>query len=128
MRPLLPLTLLALFGASGCAVRASYFVIDAERKFQTAVEAGGDERAVYETTLAREYLWKAKEEINSSDYGAVEQLCKKSIAWSAEAYEKSADDGPNLDKNDEFVPEEKPEEEKKPGDDNTLDDIDLDDL
>ena len=121
------LLLLVLF-LSGCAARASYYVFDAERKFQAAVDAGGDERAVYETTLAREYLWKAKEEVNSSDYGAAEQLCKKSIAWSAEAYEKSADDGPNLDKNDEFVPEIKPEEVKKPETENTLDDIDLDDL
>ncbi|MDP2306899.1 MAG: DUF4398 domain-containing protein [Pseudomonadota bacterium] len=129
MRLLLLLSLLPLsLSASGCALRASYFVLDAERKFQGAVEAGGDERAVYETTLAREYLWKAKEEVNSSDYGAVEQLCKKSVAWSAEAYEKSADVGPDLEKSDEFVPETKPEEEKKPEGENTLDDIDLDDL
>jgi hypothetical protein len=121
------LLLLALF-LSGCAARASYFVFDAQRDYEAAVNAGGEERAVYETTLAREYLWKAKEEVNSSDYGAAEQLCKKSMAWSAEAYEKSADDGPNLDKTDEFVPETKPEEVKKPETPNTLDDIDLDDL
>lgn len=121
------LLLLALF-SSGCAARASYYVFDAERKFQDAVDAGAEERAVYEATLAREYLWKAKEEINSSDYGAAEQLCKKSIAWSAEAYEKSADDGPNLEKNDEFVPEEKPEEVEEPEPENDLDKIDLDDL
>lgn len=125
---LLPLLLPLSLALSGCAVRASYLVLDAERKFQSAVTAGGDERAVYETTLARAYLWKAKEEINSSDYGAVEQLCKKSIAWSAEAYEKSADDGPDLEKNDEFVPETKPEVETRPKGDDTLDDIDLDDL
>ncbi|MDP2314224.1 MAG: DUF4398 domain-containing protein [Pseudomonadota bacterium] len=124
MRLLLLLPLLS----TGCAARAGYLVLDAERKFQSAVEAGGDERAVYETTLAREYLWKAKEEVNSSDYGAAEQLCKKSVAWSAEAYEKAADDGPNLEKNDEFVPETKPEEVKAPEGENTLDDIDLDDL
>lgn len=123
------LLLLSTLLATGCtAARASYFVIDAERKFQTAVEAGGEERAVYETTLAREYLWKAKEEVNSSDFGAAEQLCKKSIAWSAEAYEKAADDGPDLDKSDEFVPETKPEEVRTPAGENTLDDIDLDDL
>ena len=121
------LLLLALF-LSGCAARASYFVFDAQRDYEAAVNAGGEERAVYETTLAREYLWKAKEEVNSSDYGAAEQVCKKSMAWSAEAYEKSADDGPNLDKTDEFVPETKPEEVKKPETPNTLDDIDLDDL
>ena len=121
MRPQILLALLL----TGCAARASYYVVDAERKFQAALDAGGEERAVYETTLAREYLWKAKEEVNSSDYGAAEQLCKKSIAWSLEAYEKSADDGPDLEKTDEFVPEEKKEKEKQEID-NTQ--IDLDDL
>ncbi|MFN7143847.1 MAG: hypothetical protein ACK4YP_08740 [Myxococcota bacterium] len=120
--------LLALAGASGCtAARASYFVLDAERKFESAVAVGADDRAVYEITLAREYLWKAKEEVNSSDYGAAEQLCKKSIAWSAEAYEKSADMGPDMKDADEFVPETKPET-PPPSKDETPIDIDLDDL
>jgi hypothetical protein len=111
---------------TGCtAARASYFLLDAERKYQSAVEQGATERAPYEITLAHEYLWKAKEETNYSDYGAAEQLCKKSIAWSASAYEKTAD-GPDLKNSDEFVPEikeEKPVEEHK-----DEPKIDLDDL
>ncbi len=114
--------------ASGCtAARASYYLLDAERKFETAVAAGAEERAVYEITLAREYLWKAKEEVNSSDYGAAEQLSKKSVVWSAEAFEKSSDVGYDVKDADQFVPESKPEKPPEPKDDTPID-IDLDDL
>jgi hypothetical protein len=114
--------------ASGCtAARASYFVLDAERKLQTAVEAGAEERAVYEFTLAREYLWKAREEVNSSDFGAAEQLCKKSVTWSAQALELSEDRGADVKNADEFVPETRPEEPAEPKDETRID-IDLDDL
>lgn len=114
--------------ASGCtAARASYFVLDAERKFQTAVEAGAEERAVYEITLAREYLWKAKEEVNSSDFGAAEQLCKKSVTWSNQALELSEDRGADVKNADEFVPENRPEVPEEPKDETPID-IDLDDL
>ena len=112
---------------SGCAARAAFFVLNAERKLQSAEGVEAPERAVYEYTLAREYLWKAKEEVNFSDYGAAEQLCKKSMAWSAEAYEKSADYGPDMENADEFVPEVKPEAPPEPKDDTPID-IDLDDL
>lgn len=123
MRPLLLLALLS----TGCAARASYVLFDAERKLEAAAAIGADERAVYEYTLAREYLWKAKEEINSSDYGAAEQLCKKSVAWSAEAYEKSEDRGADVKNADEFVPELKPEKPAEPKDETPID-IDLDDF
>jgi hypothetical protein len=112
---------------SGCAARAAFFVLNAERKLAAAEEAEAADRAVYEYTLAREYLWKAKEEVNFSDYGAAEQLCKKSMAWSTEAYEKSADFGPDMENADEFVPEVKPEIPPEPKDETPID-IDLDDL
>ncbi len=122
-RSLFPL----LFLLSGCtAVRASYFLVDAERKYQSAVNEGADERAPYEITMARELLWKAREETNNSDYGAAEQLCKKSVTFSASAYERSVD-GPDLQNTEDFVPElreEKPVEERN----EALDDINLDDL
>lgn len=122
------LATLALGVLSGCtAGRASYLVLDAQRTYETAVAAGGEERAVYEITLAREYLWKAKEEVNSSDYGAAEQLCKKSKAWSAEAIEKSEDRGADVRNADQFVPELKPEKPVEPKDETPID-IDLDDL
>jgi len=119
--------LLGQFAAGCTAARASYFVLDAQRKYQTAVESGAEERAVYEITLAREYLWKAKEEVNSSEFGAAEQLCKKSVTWSAQAVEKSDDRGIDVKNADQFVPEVKPEKPPEPKDDTRID-IDLDDL
>jgi hypothetical protein len=104
MRPLLTLLLPLLL--TGCtAGRASYMLINAEREYQTAVEQGADQKAVYEITLAHEYLQKAKEEAGYSDYGPVDQLCKTSITWSQSAYKKSSDEVPET--NPEVVPDEK---------------------
>jgi hypothetical protein len=118
---LLPVVLL-----SGCtAARASYFLLDAERKYESAVNEGAMDAAPYDITLAHEYLWKAREEANDSDYGATEQLCKKSAAYSATALQKSQD-GPDIKNAGEFVPEERVE---KPVEDNSNEPkIDLDDL
>lgn len=128
--PALRLTLgLALLVSGGCtAARASYLVLDAEQKYKTAVSEGADEKAVYEITMAKEFLWKAKEEVNSSDFGAAEALCKKSKAYSQEAYDKSVDRGVDVGNADEFVPETKPEVpvEDKPKTEEPV--IDLDDL
>lgn len=128
--PCLRLTLVALtlLGSSGCAARASYFIFDAEHKYNVALAEGADEKAVYEITMAREFLWKAKEEVNSSDYGSAEALCKKSKAYSQEAYDRSVDRGVNVGNADEFVPETKPEVpvEEKPKTEEPV--IDLDDL
>lgn len=113
--------------ASGCtAGRATYFLLNAERQYQAALDAGAEERAVYEITLAREYLWKAKEEANSSGFGAAEQLSKKSATWSLQAIEESEDRGAAVRRADEFVPEERPEVPPTPRDETPID-IDVDD-
>lgn len=125
IRPMRMLLVLPLL--TGCAARAAYFVMDAEKKYKAAEEIGAEERAVYEMTLAEQYLWKAKEEINDSDYGSAEQLLKKSSAWSLEAYEKSEDRGADVKNADEFVPEVKPDKPVDPKDETRID-IDLDDL
>ncbi|MFZ5475445.1 MAG: hypothetical protein ACOZNI_01615 [Myxococcota bacterium] len=116
----------------GCtAARATYFIYDAERKFNEAVEAGAPTRAVYEITLAEQFLQKAKEEDGYSDFGATEALCRKSMEYSAAAFAKANDEGKDLREKVEgvenFVPEVKPEEEKPPEDEPELD-IDLDEL
>src|SRR5687768_8845152 len=99
----------------GCtAVRATYYIVDAEKKYQAAVAEGALEQAPYEITMASEFLTKAKEEDGYSDFGATEMLCRKSIEYSAAAYERSSDDGrPDVKDADEIVPEEKPEEPVK---------------
>lgn len=109
MRPLMLLPLLL----SGCtAGRATFMLVNAEREYQTALEQGADQKAVYEITLAHEYLQKAKEEAGYSDYGPVDQLCKASITWSQTAYKKSSDEIPDADQ--QVVPEERLPETQQP--------------
>ena len=109
------------------AARASYYVVDAERNLHAAARMGAEERAVYEYTLAKEYLWKAKEEVNASDYGSAEQLCKKSIEYAALALERADDKGERVKGAEDFVPEVKPEEPEEEEEAPELN-IDLDDL
>jgi hypothetical protein len=120
----MPLPLLAAFLYGGCTARASYYILDAQRKFDSAVHEGAEQRAPYEYTMAREFLQKAKEEDGYSDYGAVETLCKKSQEYADVAIQKSADSGVDVKDADKFVPEVK-EEKKKEEKDNIQ--IDLDD-
>lgn len=105
--------LLTALALSGCtAGRATYYVIDAQQKYQDALAQGAEKHAAYEITMAREYLAKAKEESGYSDYGATEQLCKKSMEFSAAAYAKASDVGDDIEGADQIVPEEKKEKEK----------------
>src|SRR5687767_1455074 len=91
---LLPLLGVATMALGGCtAVRASYYLLDAQRKFDAAVAEGAEQKAPYEYTLAREFLQKAKEEDGYSDFGASEMLSRKSIEYAAVAFEKASDDG-----------------------------------
>ena len=111
-------------GASGCAAaRAGYFLVNAERKYQSAMDQGADDRAPYEATLAGAYLDKAREEDGYSDYGVTEKLCKRSMEMSTKALARSED----LAAPATFIPEERAKEpEKKPEPDPDLN-IDLDD-
>lgn len=87
MKRLLP-ALLVLVAATGCgAGRSLYFVWDAERAFREAEEQGAATQAVYEYTLAREYLVKAREEQGYSDYRDAEKLARSSSEWAARAVE-----------------------------------------
>jgi hypothetical protein len=120
--PLLPILLLG-----GCtAGRASYYLLDAQRKFDSAVAEGAESRAPYEYTMSKEFLQKAKEESGYSDFGPCEKLAKKSAEYAQAAIEKSADNGAEVKNADQFVPEEKKEEEKKPEQKDNIQ-IDLDD-
>jgi hypothetical protein len=124
---LLPLLAVLPMALGGCtAVRASYYLLDAQRKFESAVNAGAEQRAPYEFTLAEQYLQKAREEDGYSDFGAAEMLSRKSIEYAAAAFEKASDEGrPDVSGAESIVPEEKKEEPpKEQGPDI---DIDLDD-
>lgn len=101
MRTLIPLLL--LLPLTGCAVRAGVSLLEAQRAYQDALESGADMRAAYEMTLANEYLMKAREEDGYADYGAAEQLCKKSMVLSAKAMKTSREGGVKV--NAEELPE-----------------------
>lgn len=127
MRWLLP-TLLLSCVLPGCAAgRSTYFLINAQRDYQNAIAEDAEKKAPYEITLAAEYLRKAKEENNYADYGASERLAKTSMQHAQKAIEQTSQE--QIDEsNEEFVPEEKKDEPKPVEKDNSLDDIDLDDL
>ncbi len=131
-----PLPNLLLFGCLGttfallssCAAgRSTYFLINAEREYQNARAEDAETKAIYEITLASEYLRKAKEENGYADYGASERLAKTSMQHAQKALEQTSME--QIDSsNEEFVPEEKKDDVKPVEKDNTLDDIDLDEL
>ncbi len=117
---LLPLVL------SGCAARSAYTLLNADRALQKARQAGAEEKSAYEYTLASEYLAKAREENTYSEYQISERLAKTSMDFALRALENTSDAEREYD--EEIVPEERievPEEEQK---ENTLDQIDLDEI
>ncbi len=75
---------------SGCAARATYRLVEADQHVQAAIKAGSGTRAPYETTLARAYLDKAREEAGRSDFGAAEQLARRAIELSDAALARAA--------------------------------------
>lgn len=120
MRLLLVLPLLA-----GCAVRASYFLIDAERAWQQAEAAGAVEAAPYHATLAREYLVKAREEAGYSDYQASERFAKQAIAAAEEATRLAEDPGVNFKVDESAVPDQLVRPPETPDDGSPAPDLDL---
>lgn len=114
--------LLPLLG--GCtAGRASFVILNAQREYQEALSQGADAKAVYECTLAYEYLQKAREEAGYSQYRAVENLCNTSISWSQAAYTVASGEGiPDPDQS--VVPEERVE--KPPETTTPTNELDLD--
>jgi len=83
MRSLLLLCALSL---AGCAAgRSTYYLWTAEREYRVALDLQAEERAVYEHTMAHEYLLKAREEHNYSDYKGAEKMARASAQWSSKA-------------------------------------------
>lgn len=125
MRVLLLLVLVPSL-LSGCAVRSAYVLLNAERSVTKARDAGAEERSAYEYTLARAYLEKAREENTYSEYQVSERLAKSAMEYAQRALENTSD--AEREYSDEFVPEERIEVPKEEPKENTLDQIDLDDI
>lgn len=115
---LLASSALAVLTSAGCtAGKATYQLAKAQQAYQQAVSAGSAERAPYETTLAFEYLQKAKEENGYSDFGAADELCLASMKYAQQAFEKASDIIPSAPDDGEVpedVPDKAPATPKKP--------------
>ena len=70
-------------------IRATTGMTDARLAIQDAEVEGADAVALYEMTLAREYLGKAREELGYNDYYMAEQLAIKAAELADLALEKT---------------------------------------
>lgn len=123
MRFLLPLLVLI----NGCAAaRSGYVLLNAQRAVQKARDAGAEKRAPYEYTLAVEYYHKACEENTYNEFGSADTLATTAIEWAGKALENTSD--AEREYGEEFVPEERVEEKVEEQKENTLDQIDLDEI
>lgn len=78
---------------AGCAAgRGTYFLAEADRHVQAALDAEAPEKAIYAWTMADEARRKAWEEWGYSDYEEAERLAKLAAEWADKA-EKLARSG-----------------------------------
>ena len=92
MRPPLSLLPLVALGASlsGCtAIKSTVHLAQGEQALYDARAVGGPDYAVYNWTMAEELQKKAREEWGYSDFGACEDLSKKSSEWAAKARDQA---------------------------------------
>ncbi len=107
-RPLLLAAVLPLF-IGACAARSTVQMVQAEQAIYLAREADAPERAVYEYTLAQQYLDKAREEWSHSDYGPADEFSRKAIDWAGRAEEAAANSSnfEQMESSPDVVPEER---------------------
>src|SRR5688572_28924751 len=82
MRPVLFGCLLL---ASCTATKASVRVVSAEESLRRAREYQAETKAIYEYTMAVEYLEKARAELGYSEYRLADVLARQSAEWSDRA-------------------------------------------
>ena len=70
---------------SGCAVKGTYHIAQAELAVSLAEEDEAEELAVYAWTMADAYLKKAREEYFYADYEAAEQYALAAEKWAERA-------------------------------------------
>lgn len=89
IRWLLLIPAIAVLQTACGPIRATTGVVDARAAIRSAEEAQADSVALYEMTLAREYLQKAREEMGYNDYYVAEQLSLKAIELATAARQKA---------------------------------------
>jgi Domain of unknown function (DUF4398) len=100
MRRLALLTVLGaiLAGASGCGpIISSYLIVSAEADLDGAVAAESEKYAVYETTSAKEFLHKAKEEQGYADFGPAIDYAYKAQDMAQKARQRADDEKRQLE-------------------------------
>jgi hypothetical protein len=80
-----PLVLGCVLLASCTATKASVQVVSAEESLRRAREYQAESKAVYEYTMAVEYLEKARSELGYSEYRLADVLARQSAEWSDRA-------------------------------------------
>jgi Domain of unknown function (DUF4398) len=113
------LGLLPLLG--GCAARASFQLLNADRAYQAAVGEGAEKYAPYEMTLAKEYLAKAKEKGARSSFKAAHDLALASQDYANTAVNVASERKALSEGNDDIVPEERVEKAPEEKDDVQID-------
>lgn len=118
--------IVAAWASSGCTATIVGLQLQRAADSLEAVEArGGDSAAPYETTLARQYLEKAREEAGSSELGIADTLARQSVIWSERALafiDKGARPGIRVDDLQDRGPADAPPPDD---DDDDLPDLDL---
>ena len=79
------LTLLIIFSSGCTALKSTYQMIDTERAWRDAVQAGAEDDAAYAYTLAKLYRDKAWEEWGYADYQAAEELAREASQYCLDA-------------------------------------------
>ena len=116
--------LLPLLG--GCAARASFQLLNADRAYHAALSEQAERYAPYEMTLAAEYLAKAKEKGGRSSFKAANDLAIASQGYSERAVEVASERKIQMEGTEDIVPEERVEKPPEKKDDVQID-INVDD-
>jgi HEPN domain-containing protein len=70
---------------NGCGAISTYQLMSISQVVDQAREAGADEYAIYEYTMAERYLEKAYEETGHADYKIAVELGRQSEEWALKA-------------------------------------------
>ena len=90
---------------SGCAVKGTYHIAQAELAVSLAQEDEAEELAVYAWTMADAYLKKAREEYFYADYEAAEQYALAAEQWAERAREVVRRDSDPMNSAPDALPE-----------------------
>jgi hypothetical protein len=101
------LPLIALIETACGPIKSTMGLVEARQAVKEAEAEGADGEALYEMTLAREYLRKANEELGYNDYYMADQLALKANELAVAALEKVL--GAKVIESDDMTPIDEPD-------------------